>query len=63
LDPSKKRRLCAVNTADMSSDKDFSRECVGPSEVIYLGGQSKKHCERVIERESIYCPVSGFHKN
>ena len=44
--------LCAVNTDDMETGKDFTRECVGPSEML----NAKKHCQRIIERQSIYCP-------
>lgn len=48
--------MCAVNTDDLESGKDHTLQCVGPSELIFVDGNGRKFCERIIEKQSIFCP-------
>ena len=48
--------MCAVNTDDLESGKDHTLQCVGPSELIFVEGNGRKFCERLIEKQSIFCP-------
>ena len=49
--------LCEVNDADMKNENDYIIKCVGPSETLDISGETKKFCERVIEKRTVYCPI------
>ena len=49
--------LCEVNDADLKNENDYIIKCVGPSETLDISGETKKFCERVIEKRTVYCPI------
>ena len=41
----------------MKNENDYIIKCVGPSETLDISGETKKFCERVIEKRTVYCPI------